>query len=435
MSKDIKWLHEEVDRWAREGLIGPDQAQAIRARYVLPASSVSWGKIIFSTIGAVLFGLGIILLFAYNWEKMHKFEKLAIIFLSLLIAHSVGLWLRRTEGTHKAAGEGLNVLGTMLFGAGIWLIAQIYHIDEHFPNAFFAWGLGGLAMAWALPSVSQGIIASVLLAVWNGCETAEFNNPNYIAVPLMLVTLVPLAWRLRSRVLLGVIVSCAGAALLMTGMALKHDVVLPMAMFCSCGLIAWGLIMENNKEFPGVSSVFSFFGWVPFMVIVFILSFKAAARELLRIDFHNDQVVAYFFITAAFAFVSWFLAIYKLQRSSDDDHWYFREYWAVFATLIAFVYQIASGVGAGGWTVAGFYNLVFLFYAIFIIIYGCKHSHMAWATLGCLLFGALAMARYADLFESLIMRAIVFFIIGAGIFGVGNFYSKIKKDHREGGNS
>jgi uncharacterized membrane protein len=49
---------------------------------------------------------------------------------------------------------GLHLLGTMMFGAGIWLIAQIYHIDEHYPNALLIWSLGALGLAWALPSLS-----------------------------------------------------------------------------------------------------------------------------------------------------------------------------------------------------------------------------------------------------------------------------------------
>ena len=41
----------------------------------------------------------------------------------------------------------------MLFGAGIWLVAQVYHIEEHFPDGFLIWGIGALALAWAMPSI------------------------------------------------------------------------------------------------------------------------------------------------------------------------------------------------------------------------------------------------------------------------------------------
>lgn len=38
---------------------------------------------------------------------------------------------------------------------------------------------------------------------------------------------------------------------------------------------------------------------------------------------------------------------------------------------------------------------------------------------GGLLIGLLAVARYLDLFESLIARALVFFVVGAALFALG----------------
>jgi uncharacterized membrane protein len=135
MKKHIKWLLGEIDLWVNEGIIEPLQAAALKDRYPAPAESVAWGRIIFFSIGAILFGLGVILLFAYNWQRMHKFVKLGVILAALIGAHGAGYWLRRPASRYQTAGEGLHLLGTMLFGAGIWLVAQIYHIEEHYPNA------------------------------------------------------------------------------------------------------------------------------------------------------------------------------------------------------------------------------------------------------------------------------------------------------------
>ena len=77
--KNIKWLLAEINLWLSEGLIGPDQAESIKRRYQVSEPGPAWGRVIFFSIGAVLFGLGVILLFAYNWERMHKFAKLAVI--------------------------------------------------------------------------------------------------------------------------------------------------------------------------------------------------------------------------------------------------------------------------------------------------------------------------------------------------------------------
>ena len=147
----------------------------------------------------MILGLGIILLFAYNWNVMPKAAKLALILFALVGAHAGDIWLWRRPGWHRQLGEALCVLGTMFFGAGIWLVAQIYHIDEHFPNGFLIWGLGALAMAWALPSPAHGLLAVVVLCIWNCTEAWDFQMPVHWGPLLLLLGPGALAWWQRSR--------------------------------------------------------------------------------------------------------------------------------------------------------------------------------------------------------------------------------------------
>ena len=64
MKKHIKWLRGEIELWVTEGIIGPDQGTALKDRYPAPSEGVAWGRIIFFSIGAVLIGLGVLLVFA-----------------------------------------------------------------------------------------------------------------------------------------------------------------------------------------------------------------------------------------------------------------------------------------------------------------------------------------------------------------------------------
>ena len=148
MGKYHRWLHNEIAAWLADELIDPRQAEQLRVRYPL-SGGITWSRLIFSIIGAVIFGLGVILFFAYNWAEMPKYLKLGVVFGSLVLAHGLGFRFTTPDKDNRSLGEGLHVLGTMLFGAGIWLVAQIYHIDEHYPNAFLVWGTGALALAWA----------------------------------------------------------------------------------------------------------------------------------------------------------------------------------------------------------------------------------------------------------------------------------------------
>src|SRR4030067_3699427 len=108
MKKYLQWLQNEIEIWVRAGIIDDRQARAIRGHSPPQEESASWGRIAFGVAGGVLIGLGVILLFAYNWEKMHKFAKLAVVFTALIAAHGAALSVKRAS-----ARETLHVLGTI----------------------------------------------------------------------------------------------------------------------------------------------------------------------------------------------------------------------------------------------------------------------------------------------------------------------------------
>ncbi len=433
MKKNIKWLLAEVDLWLSEELIAPDQAENIKRRYQVSEPGPAWGRIIFFSIGAVLFGLGVVLLFAYNWEKMHKFAKLAVIVLALLTAHGTGFWLRQPAGRYRSAGEGLHLAGTMLFGAGIWLVAQIYHIDEHYPNAFFIWGFGAVTMAWALPSISHAILATVLLVLWNGFEAFDFKNPHLLSPFIILAGLLPLAWVYRSRVLLA---ATTGAFMLMLAISVATvggDLAFLLVFFSACILIAAGLLVRRKGGFPDSGPVFSFIGYSVYLVTLFVLSFFHHGQGLFTIHFDKFPAGIYFFsfATAALGLMIWaFWAVF--QRPKNEPAIFRIDYCGVLITLLLVVLNTLGVLGLKGWAGAAVFNMVFLFHSIMLIVTGCKNLDLKSTTAGCLLVAFISLARYTDLFVSLLARSAVFLLMGAALFAVGLYYSRTKKQLQEG---
>ena len=62
MSKEIRWLWKESKQWEEKGLITGQQAEQIRRLYPEPGAPLPWSTIVFSGLGAVIGGLGIVLL-------------------------------------------------------------------------------------------------------------------------------------------------------------------------------------------------------------------------------------------------------------------------------------------------------------------------------------------------------------------------------------
>lgn len=427
MKKHLQWLQNEIETWVRAGIIDDRQGRAIRGHYPSQEESASWGRIAFGVAGGVLIGLGVILLFAYNWEKMHKFAKLAVVFTALIAAHGAALSLKR-----PAARETLHVLGTMFFGAGIWLIAQIYHIDEHYPNAFLVWGLGALSLAWALPSLSQALIASLLLVLWNGFEVFNFHNPNHVAPALILLGVLPLAWVLRSRVLTAAGLAAFLFVLFSTLQRVSWNLMMPVFLSCAALLIAAGLILQRKDRATELAPACFFFGNGLYFFLLYLLTFRGT-REILSLISQQRISGLWVFLPLFAALGLWVAALWPLRDIRERIAEGMRvDYLAVPVTLLLYDLLSLSRIELRGFLATAPYNLLFLFSAVMLMLRGFRTLHLRSAALGSVLLAALAIARYTDLFHSLLARAAVFLFVGGMMLGVGVFFARARKARQEG---
>lgn len=434
MKKNLLWLKRELEAWVSAGIIKPDQADAIRKRYPEETPGLPWGTIIFSSLGGVILGLGVILLFAYNWDKIPRFWKLALIFGVLGTVHSIAFLLHTRSERFKALGEALGLLGTMIFGAGIFLVAQIYHIEEHFPNAFIIWAIGALAMAWAMPSIAQGILAAVLVTVWCGSESLAFNDAMHTG-PLIIVALLgPLAYIKRSRILLAVLIPAFLVSLLFVqaGRHCESGILFSTAMNVAVLLVGMGILARRHGGFSESSPIFLFFGWVAFVIVLYVLTFPEAAKDLLV--FKHDQSSALslaYWIGAgvlclgAWAFIAYTAIVRKKNLGTTTV-----DYLLPLTAILGIFYMLFN-VHLTGWAMAGPFNLVFLALVVSMLARGCRLAMLKPTVIGSILLLVYAFSRYFDLFHSLLERGLVFIVVGALIFGQGILYSRAKSRKTE----
>src|SRR5512143_2414412 len=148
-------LRDEIEIWEQEGMVSPILKEQILARYQMKArvgDPAATGRLIttLSVLGAVLAGVGVILFIAANWSAIPLWGKLAVIFIPMTACYVLGYLLRYERGDFPRVGAGFILLGALVFGAGIFLIAQIYHLSVHFANGPLVWGLGVLPLAYLL---------------------------------------------------------------------------------------------------------------------------------------------------------------------------------------------------------------------------------------------------------------------------------------------
>ena len=132
--------------------------------------------IAFGILGAILVGLGIILILAHNWDNLSRPVKLLFAFLPLVAGQVMCGYtiLRKPESI--AWREGSGVFLVFAVGASIALVSQIYNIPGNLSSFLLTWLLLCLPLIYIMKSsfVSLLYLAGV---TWYACETGYGYRP------------------------------------------------------------------------------------------------------------------------------------------------------------------------------------------------------------------------------------------------------------------
>ena len=191
----MSWYSQRVERdlarWQRAGWVNEAGAASIRSD--LAARKSAFGAAgIFAILGAVLFGFAIMSFVAAHWTGMSKLARLALMLATLWACYGAAAYLlaRKLEAFAQAAILG----GIAVYGAGIMLIAQMYHMEGSPPDAVFYWAAGALLAAVLLQSRPALAAAFVLIVVWSVWERTLAGAPHWYFLPMWLVSVVVGAW-------------------------------------------------------------------------------------------------------------------------------------------------------------------------------------------------------------------------------------------------
>lgn len=378
-------LAEHSSEWVREGLITAEQRAALVARHPVGENSHRFVAIV-ATIGGSLVAAGIGLLIAANWHDLGDWVKIAGLLALLIGAHAAGWRWRISPGNYPKAGEVFFMVGCVLFLLGIALVSQIFHLNSRPATGVLLWWLGIAALPWIVRVKSAQFVSVVALLVWLGMELEATDSWLRLRSD----------GRWNSGELHAVAFFLIGAALLFTGLALRRGARADFAgIHEKLGLLLangalYGLTFSWNRHLWNASDAAPA-RLLPFGVLLALL--LAAAGWALRRNFADTARLA-----------GW-MAIGLVPA-------------------IGFVVGVA-GYGAAWWWGAAACLALFLL-NVGMIRAGLATGRESWINLGIAFVALNIIARYVDLFSSMLDGGIFFVVTGVIVLGLG-FYLERKR--------
>ena len=158
-------VERALSRWQAAGLLDAQTVARITAWEAAHAgrSRFNWPVLIALALGSLAVGAGVLLFVAAHWDSLSPAARFAIV-LALVIGFHLGGAGCRVR--FPALATALHGLGTAALGAGIFLSAQIFHLQEHWPNGILFWAIGAWAGWWLLRDWVQTLWAAILTPAW-----------------------------------------------------------------------------------------------------------------------------------------------------------------------------------------------------------------------------------------------------------------------------
>ncbi|WP_141770399.1 DUF2157 domain-containing protein [Bacillus sp. MUM 116] len=142
---EFEFLKRELQYLEDSEAIPRGKANEIQEMYLV-REKLSFTKTLLY-VGSILIGVGILSFIASNWSEIGKTIK--FMFILCVYVGSILAGYKMEKSLPKTS-RSFYYLGVMVFGAGIFLVGQMFHFGGSFQSAFLWWSIGILPLAWVL---------------------------------------------------------------------------------------------------------------------------------------------------------------------------------------------------------------------------------------------------------------------------------------------
>lgn len=429
--KHHEWLIRQLDAWKREGLLADDAAERLRAwalekRVTDEGGGSKLAQIVVGGLGALMIGAGLLAIIAHNWDMLPRGVRLAGAFALMGGAQAfLASVLKRGESASAWVRETAAMLVMLTSGGCLALVSQIYNLGGDWPDFLLAWVLLNVPVIWA--SLSHGVVLFHLTAsaIWAVAQAVDGLGTGKAWLYLLLVAaLLPYwpGWKFSRSVLpMGMrwaMTLSALAGLMAISVDFSSFERSPMEVWWMCGLIATLLLLfpvsgEAAREGLWRKPQVLVGGW---MLFGLAFTHSNTARLLGRVVESLGAACAlpWFWVLAA-ACVAFALMAVRAGR------------WGVLAVASLVLTPFLAGLTGGDSNVLSWMFTAHLF-LIGVALIGAEFLGRPGAPrLGAMIIALLILMRMADSELPLLLKALLFMVIGAGFIAFNITWSKHRK--------
>lgn len=402
------WLLQQLPALVREGVLDEAAAERLRSRYAASASAgPAWSRIVFATLGAVLVGLGLILLAAHNWDQWSRLTRLLVSFAPLAVTQLALVWVLRrdADGIWR---EAVAASSALAFALGLAMVGQVFH----FPGDLDRY----LATCAALTLPLVYLLGSSLAAALYGAAVlgSVIAAPGAGGHPLLVVAayalLLPHLQGLRRRdpesaglmLLVGVLVPLLFAAVLASLPNVPR-----LGLWWLAGLGAL-LVLLDARQLPNAAPLWrrplSVYGSLGVAIAALIASFADIWRGWYWYLTPPQLPEAWLLLSVLLGAVLWLaVAAWRQGRIVAALH-------ALPALAMALVAAFDTRAWALplAWLLSGFVLLL----GLAMLREGLRDRHWGGASRGLFLITVLVLLRFLDTDWSFTVRGLVFVSTG-----------------------
>ena len=188
---ELKFLKRELDYLAAAEIITPEKAEQIESLYEVRDKPSFTRTLLY--VGSILIGAGILSFIASNWAEMAKPIKFLLIVGIFIACQFAGYKL---EGNYPKTSKSFYYLGVIVFGAGIFLVEQMFHIGGSTQDAFLWWAIGIIPLAWVLRD-KWILLAAAFFSLFHLMDATYLQGR---VIPIWIVVLIVALYFLNGKI-------------------------------------------------------------------------------------------------------------------------------------------------------------------------------------------------------------------------------------------